>query len=233
MRRLELFWLTLVLASCQFSNTDWEFFESGIREDSGGRVDESRLREARNQVEKYKSSIDRLILETQWHGDALRFLGDEYFRRQMYGPAQQAYSRALEILPGSFSLWYRLALSHAQLATLALDPDERKGRSLLAVRAYNRALGIEANHTASLYGLSILHVFELSEPDKALPLLDRLLNIEPRNTRALFVRARARFETGDLEGAVRDYDAIINFSSDPGEQESARRNRNTILGGVR
>lgn len=233
MTRFKFLLVASILASCQLSNTDWDFFESGIREDAGGRLDQTRLEEAKKQVEKYKSSIDRLILETQWHGDALRFLGDEYFRRQMFGPAQEAYTKALEILPGSFSLWYRLALSHAQLATLALDPDARKARSLLAARAYNRALEIESNHTASLYGLSILHVFELGEPEKALPLLNRLLEIEPRNTRALFVRARARYETADLEGAVKDYDAIVNYSTDPGEQEKARRNRNTILGGVR
>jgi len=227
-------WLVVgLLASCQFQNTDWELFESGLREDARGQLSSSRLEEAKAQVERYRSTINRLILETQWEADALRFLADEYFRRQMYAPALEAYQKALEILPTSFSLWYRLALTHAQLATLSLEPDERKQRSQMAAQAYNRALSLEPDHTASLYGLSILYVFELLEPEKALPLLDRHLRIESRNTRALFVRARARFETGNIEGAVKDYDAIIQYSTDPTEQENARRNRNTVLGSVR
>lgn len=233
MGRLSLVLALALSASCQLRHTDWEFFESGLREDARGRLDPARLEEAKRQVERYRSTIDRLILETRWEADALRFLGDEYFRREMFGPALEAYGKALEVIPSSFSLWYRLALSHAQLATLALDPDQRRSRALLAARAYEKALSIEPDHTASLYGLSILHVFELSEPQRALPLLDRLLRIENRNTRALFVRARARYETGDLEGAVQDYDAIIQYSEDAQERESARRNRSTVLGGVR
>lgn len=223
----------VLLVSCQRDLGDWEFFESGLREEARDQLDPARLEEARRRVEEQRQLIDRLILETQWHADALRFLGDAYFRRRMFAPATQVYAKALEILPDSYSLWYRLALAHAQLATLELDPDGRKARSRLAARAYERALALEPNHAASLYGLAIIQVFELNNPREALPLLDRLLNLETRNTRALFVRARARFETGDIEGAVKDYDAILRYSTDPAEQESARRNRSAVLGAAR
>ncbi len=208
------------------------FFQSGLREDNGGVLDPARLEEAQTNVAEHKSVIDKLMLETAWNGDALRYLGDEYFRRDMFAPALTAYAQALQIIPTSFSLWYRSGLAHAQLATLELDPDARKARSMMAARAYEKALSFEPDHGSSLYGLGILYVFELGEPAKALVPLDRLLEKETQNTRAYFVRARARFEVGDIEGAIRDYDAIIQYSKDSAEKEKARRNRSEVLGGV-
>lgn len=218
--------------SCQASDPDWDFFNNGLRDDAGGQLSEERLEEARQKVREQRSAIDKVILETQWHADALRFLGDELFRREMFGPAIEAYAEALKVIPSSFSLWYRLGLSHAQLATLELDPDARRNRARMAATAYEKCIAIEGSHTSSRYGLAILLVFELGSPSQALPHLNRVLELEPRNTRALFVRARARYETNDLEGAIQDYDKIIEYSTDPSEQESARRNRSAVLGGV-
>ena len=80
-----------------------------------------------------------------------------------------------------------------------------------------------------MYGLGVLYVFDLDESEKAIPLLEKLLTIETRNTDAMMILARAYYQNYDFDSAVALYDKIISISTSPEKKAAAEANKRQAL----
>ena len=99
----------------------------------------------------------------------------------------------------------------------------------LSESAYLRALELEPTYARALYGLSVLYVYDLDESEKAIPLLEKLLTIETRNTDAMMILARAYYENYEFDRAVDMYNKIISTSTSPEKKAAAEANKKQVL----
>ena len=81
----------------------------------------------------------------------------------------------------------------------------------------------------AMYGLAILYVFDLNESEKAIPLLEKLLTIDTRNTDAMMVLANAYYQNYEFDKAVELYDKIISISTSPEKKAAAEANKKLVL----
>ena len=84
-------------------------------------------------------------------------------------------------------------------------------------------------YVRALYGLGVLYVFELDEPAKAIPYLEKLLTIDTKHIDAMFVLARAYYSTFEFDKAVQMYDKIIATSNSEETKSNAEANKKIAL----
>ena len=99
----------------------------------------------------------------------------------------------------------------------------------LAENAYLEAIRLEDRYVRALYGIGVLYVFELEEPEKAIPHLEKLLTIDTKNIDAMFVLARAYYSSFEFEKSINMYDTIINTSKSNETIASAEENKKIVL----
>ncbi|MFW5814327.1 MAG: tetratricopeptide repeat protein [Spirochaetota bacterium] len=192
---------------------------------------EDRVQELKRTIAEYEDLVAEAIEAAIREADALKLLGQEYMRQELYGPAFDAYSEAIRIEPRNQVLHYLAAVAAGLVGKAQARPDARAEYLRLAERSYLQAVEIAPNYLDARYGLGVLYVFELGEPVKALPHLERALEISENHAPALFVLARAHVALGNVEEAVDAYDRIIRAAPGDEMRRRAERNRQLILGG--
>ena len=121
-------------------------------------------------------------------------------------------------------------MSHAALDYNASGTNEVKYNYLkLAEEAYKRAIQIEDRYVRALYGIGVLYVFELDEPEKAIAHLEKALTIDTKNLDAMFVLARAYYSTYEFEKAAEIYDKIIETTKSEDTRKTAEENKKIAL----
>jgi cytochrome c-type biogenesis protein CcmH/NrfG len=73
-------------------------------------------------------------------------------------------------------------------------------------------------------------VFELNRPEEAIVHLERYIQLQPSNTQAMFVLARAHFMMEKYKEAIEVYDRIILRTKVKTVKEEASFNRDIIMG---
>jgi len=221
--------LVLVLSSCEGGIGSYFTYE--------GRMDRASppdtVEELKAAIAEYGAEVDEVVEKRRLVGVYQRMLANRYLQEGLYGPSYEAALEGLESFPQDVHLHYALAVSASWLAEVAaLEQGEASARrmELLAVseRAWRRMLELEPRSTRALYGLAVLLDFELGRPDEALPLVDQLLSIETKNIDALFLRARLRYQVGDVEGAANDYEQIVRSSAREDRKAQAAENLRAI-----
>ncbi|MBQ5645653.1 MAG: tetratricopeptide repeat protein, partial [Treponema sp.] len=177
------------------------------------------IEELKTAIEKYDARIADLQLSQSQVGIWYKILGTRYLDNKMYGEALKAFQSALQYYPDNQNLYYYVGICAGYMSHTALDYNatgnmEQKYNYLkLAETAYLRAIEIEPRYSRALYALSVLYVYELDEPAKAIPYLERVLDIEKKHTDAMFVLARAYYSTYEFDKAVEMYDKIISVTT--------------------
>jgi len=155
-----------------------------------------------------------------------------FIDRGVYREALVHLERATAIFPDNEILYYYSGLCSAKMGKAHVEPAESAERSDWYERAeadYRQALELEPEYADALYALSILLVYETGRPSEAITLLERLAAVETRNTDALFLLARAYYETGRYERAVSQYELIEELTTIREKTERARSNRERIM----
>jgi tetratricopeptide (TPR) repeat protein len=185
-------------------------------------------------IKKYGTRVEDVTQAQSQIGIWYKLLATRYLDNEMYGEALKTFQKAIEYYPTNANLYYYVGLCAGRMAQSALDYNATGNTSLkfnylkLSESAYQRALAIEPRYVRSLYGLSVLYVFELDEPDKAVPLLEKLLTIETKHIDAMFVLARAYYSVYQFDKSVSMYDKIISIA--PANRKSdAESNKRIVL----
>lgn len=163
--------------------------------------------------------------------DALKLLGQEYMRQELYGPALDAYEQAIRIEPSNHVLHYLAAVAAGHTGKAQARPEVREEYLRRAERSYLLSIEHEPDYIDARYGLGVLYVFELGEPARAIEHLEAALDRNENHVPSLFVLARAHVALGNVDDAVDAYDRIIRVSPESEARERAERNRRLLLGG--
>lgn len=229
---LIIIFISLLISSCG-PNTAvvrrMQALEEGV--DSPTTIEE--LTEA---IDKYQHRIEDVLNADIRIGIWSKILATRYLDNKMYGKALDSFRTAIEYYPTNQNLYYYVGLCAGYMAKSALDY-ELTGTNRDQVRyyelsesAYKRAIELEPRYVRALYGLSVLYVFELGRPQDAIPHLEKIMEIEKRNIDAMFIYARALYETGEYDISVEIYDRIIDETRDAATRARAEENKAFVLG---
>ncbi|MDR1177462.1 MAG: tetratricopeptide repeat protein [Spirochaetaceae bacterium] len=191
------------------------------------------LREA---IALYEDMIEEQVNTAVKTGIYWKILSARLQDKELYGEAFKALERAVSYTPEDPALHYSTGLVAGLLArdyhdyTAATDGSQERARYYsLAEEAYRRAIAIDERYTKAHYGLAVLYVFELNRPAEAIPHLERYLEIQTRDTDAMFILARAFYATGGYDRAVELYDEIISITKDSSRRRQAEDNKQQAL----
>lgn len=193
------------------------------------------IEELKTAIEKYDARIADLQLSQSQVGIWYKILGTRYLDNKMYGEALKAFQSALQYYPDNQNLYYYVGICAGYMSHTALDYNatgnmEQKYNYLkLAETAYLRAIEIEPRYSRALYALSVLYVYELDEPAKSIPYLERVLDIEKKHTDAMFILARAYYSNYEFDKAVEMYDKIISVTTSDKKKADAEANKKIVL----
>ena len=193
------------------------------------------IEELKDAIKKYQERVADVQLAQSQIGIWYKILGTRYLDNKMYGEALKCFQEALTYYPDNQNLYYYVGvcagyMSHAALDYNASGTNEVKYNYLkLAEEAYLRAIAIEDRYVRALYGLGVLYVFELDEPEKAVPHLEKALSIDTKNLDTMFVLARAYYSSYEFDKAVEIYDRIIETTKSEDTKKTAEENKKLVL----
>ena len=193
------------------------------------------VEELKDAIKKYQERVADVQLAQSQVGIWYKILGTRYLDNKMYGEALKCFEEALKYYPDNQNLYYYVGvcagyMSHAALDFNASGKNEVKYNYLkLAEEAYLRAISIEDRYVRALYGLGVLYVFELDEPEKAVPHLEKALSVDTKNLDTMFVLARAYYSSYEFDKAVEIYDRIIETTKSDDTKKTAEENKRLVL----
>ena len=193
------------------------------------------VEELKDAIKKYQERVADIQLAQSQIGIWYKILGTRYIDQKMYGEALKCFQEALKYYPDNQNLYYYVGVCAGYMSHSAMDfgasgsSEVRYNYLKLAEDAYLRAISIEERYVRALYGLGVLYVFELDEPEKAIPYLEKTVSIETRNIDALFVLARAYYSIYEFEKSAQVYDKIIATTKSAETKATAEENKKTVL----
>ena len=185
-------------------------------------------------IQKYQGRVEDIMAAQGQVGIWYKILGVRYLDNRMYGEALGAFQQALSYYPDNQNLYYYVGLCAGYMAKTELDSSASTAKKRafylnLSENAYSRALELEPRDVRALYGLAVLYTFETNMPEKAVPLLQRLLSVDTKQTDAMFVLARAYYMTYDYEAAIDMYDRICALTKNKAKLAEAESNKKAVL----
>jgi len=193
------------------------------------------IEELTEAIGKYQHRIEDVLNADVRIGIWYKILATRYLDNKMYGKALENFRTATQYYPTNQNLYYYVGVCAGYMAKASLDYEltgtnrEQRRYYDLAESAYLRALELEPRYVRALYGLSVLYVFELGRPQDAIVHLEKIMEIEKRNLDAMFVYARALYETGEYDMAVEIYDRIMDETRDDATKKRAEENKSFVL----
>lgn len=193
------------------------------------------IEELKEAISKYEERVADIQLAHQQIAIWNKMLGTRYLDAKMYGEAMKCFQKALETYPDNQNLYYWVGVCAGYMAHQAMDysgsgsTTTRMNYLKLAEDAYSRAIKIDDRFVRALYGLSVIYVFELGESQKAIPLLEKIMEIETKDFNAMFVLARAYYENYEFDKAVKMYDKIISLTKAADIIRAAEENKKQVL----
>lgn len=194
------------------------------------------IEELQDAINKYSTRVSETQLAMSQVGMWYRLLGTRYVDNKMYGEALKCFQEAIKYYPNNQNLFYYVGVCAGYMSKASLDygatgtHNQKYNYLKLAEEAYLRALEIDGRYTNAMYGLSVVYLYELEEPDKAIPLLEKLLSIDTRHFDAMFALARAYVDVYEYDKAIQMYDKIIDSTKSEELLSHAKENRLKLMG---
>lgn len=193
------------------------------------------IEELKDAIKKYQERVADVQLAQSQIGIWYKILGTRYLDNKMYGEALKAFQEALTYYPDNQNLYYYVGVCAGYMSHAALDYNARGNNEVkynylkLAEEAYLRAIAIEDRYVRALYGLGVLYVFELDEPEKAIPYLEKAISIDTKNLDTMFVLARAYYSSYEFDKSIAMYDKIIETTKSDDTKKTAEENKKIVL----
>ena len=188
-------------------------------------------------IKKYEARAMDLVLTEAQTGMWYKLLETRYLDERMYRKAYDAFRKALLSYPDNAHLYYYIAICAGYIANSELDFDakgtietaERMNYLKLSESSDLMALEIDPKYYRAMYGIGVLYVFEMDQPADAIPYLERFLDTQKRDSDAMFVLARAYYQTYQFDKAVVLYDKIIALNPNAEKTSEAKANKKVVL----
>jgi tetratricopeptide (TPR) repeat protein len=195
----------------------------------------SGIEDLRAAIAAYEEQIERHVKDAAQTGVYWKILASRLQDRKLHIEALEALEQALRYYPEDPALHYMTGVSagYAAKDTHEFPGGEsglREEYYALSESAYLRAIELDERYLRPRFGLGVLYVFELGRPGEAIPHLRRYLDISTRDVDAMFLLARAYYDTERWDEALELYDRIIKLTRDADKRREAENNRQIILG---
>lgn len=194
--------------------------------------------ELQEAIAKYDRRALDLVTTQSQEGIWWKILGTRYLDEGMYGKAYECFQKAVEFYPNNANLYFYLACCAVYIANSQKDWNvnaagttvQIKNRYLkISEESFLQALSISPKYYRAMYGLGVLYVFNLEEPEKAIPYLETFLETQTKDTDGMMVLARAYYTTREFDKAVSLYDRIIELHPNDEKVSQAEINKKLAL----
>ena len=220
-----------LLAGCPWDRPDYDDLSRRMGDlEEETMPDDERIRELKSEIRRVDREIEDTIEKVRDRGTYYKLLGLKYMDYDMWAEGVDAFTGALHVYPDNSRLHYYRAVC---LGQSGINESSRTLRQELFERAefdYLRATELDGIYTSPLWGLAILYVYELDRPRDAEPVLDRLMDIEPSNEKAILLRAELYKAAGDKMRALELYHRLQVDGKDKEIKQEAIQ-RAAALGG--
>jgi tetratricopeptide (TPR) repeat protein len=189
----------------------------------------------RNAIALYEKQIDAHVKDAAQTASYWKILAIRLQDRNLHNLALDALERAIFYNPTDPLLYYATGVSAGYVAKHYLDfssranDQEQQRLYALAETGYLRAIDIESYYTRPYYGIGVLYTFELDRPGDAIPYLERYLELTVNDTDAMFVLARAYYDTEAFQRAIDLYDRIMVIAREDQKRHEAWNNKQQIM----
>jgi len=221
-----------VLASCG-QNKDMNSLLSLESRSAKGATPQS-PEDLKKGIAQFSADVDKIVELKERTGIYYKLLGSRYEAKKMYGEAYEAYLSAIDFYPANETLYYHAGLCAGYIAKSkeAKGPDglaEKQKWFATCESSYRRALDLSPRYASALYGLAVLYEFELNRPADALPLAQRVLEVETKNVDAMLLLGRIYYSLGRNQEAVDTYGKVIDTTKVKAKKDAAEANRQRIM----
>jgi len=219
------------LAGCRQAGAGW--LEPLKTLEPGGTPTNAAIEELKKGIDRYQAEVDRKVSAAQNLGVYWKMLALKYVDNGMYGLALDALDEAVAVYPENPILFQYMGISAARTAKgMVADASEQARLFARSEAAYRRAVFLDPAYVDALYGLAVLLALELGRTGEAEPLLDTVLEKEPKNLDALFLLGRIAYSQGRYEDAVECYDRILAAQPPDALRDQAARNKQQAMGAL-
>ncbi|MDX9799961.1 MAG: tetratricopeptide repeat protein [Spirochaetia bacterium] len=191
----------------------------------------AREKELKETISEYRDILEKKVDAARNLGTYHKTLGKLYLDNRMYLLAIEQFTEAIKIDNENPVLFYYAALAHARYAKSLMSETEKFANFIEAEKFYLRTLELNINFHKALYALSVLYVFELDQPDKAVSYLEQLLETQRSDYEAMFLLANAYIRIGLSDMAVEMYDRIIKNTKNSAYKDQAEANKKKLMDG--
>ncbi len=186
--------------------------------------------ETQRRIDKLEDELNQIILGVGDLEVLYATLGVKYLDLTMYGPAEEAFSKAIGIDPRNYNLYYGRALARGNLAKTRSREEKRNADLLAAEADYLRVIELNRAYPLPYYGLAILYIYEFDRPFEAEPLLSYYVEKEPGDGRALLLYAQLLRQMGRNNRAAEQYSRILALEGYEEEKAQARAQLGAVRG---
>ncbi len=194
------------------------------------------IEEIKDAIEKYQTRVQDIQLANSQIGIWYKMLGCRYVDNNMFGEALKAFQSALDYYPNNPNLYYYVGLCSGYMYHKEKDGTgnmEQANKYLtLAENGYLRAIQLDDRYVKAMYGISIIYVYEMVEPEKAIPYLEKLLTIDTKNMDALSVLATAYYLNEEFDKTLEILDKIIETTKSAETRSIAEEKKKAVLEGM-
>ena len=195
------------------------------------------IEDLRKAIALYESQIERNVQEGAQTGIYWKILAIRLADKGLDNGALEAFEKAIYYNSGDPVIFYLTGISAAKVAHnkvgfTANDREEKERYYQLSENSYLQALRLDETYTKAMYGLAVLYAFELDRPQDAVYQLDRYLQIQPSDTSAMFVLARAYYMMRKYSTAIETYERIAAQTKDKKIKEEAFKNMEIVRGAM-
>lgn len=194
-------------------------------------LDNAKIKDLEKKINTAQAVVEEKVKAAIELGVYYKLIGLEYLDEKMYSYALSSFQKAITIYPSNHILYYYSGICAGNIAKVSVDSAEKTRYFSLAEEYYKKALYFKSRYVDAMYGLGILYVYELDEPEKAVQYIENILEIEPRNTEAMFVLANAYTRLGEIDAAIDLCDQIIKYTSFDDRKKAATNLKQMLMGG--
>jgi len=191
------------LTSCK--GKPWDLYKA---KKLSSKNDLAALKEARNIYLKYANSD---INAKEGLKAVDKYIGEYLYLNQNFNDAIPYLKESLNIDPNQYLVNYYLGVCYANLYSSEVVPTLKKEYKNLAIFHYKKAISLAPNQESPHYALGVFYYFALKDYDNAEIEIDNTLKINPKNVRALFVKAQLQYLNGELQNCYNTYQSILQL----------------------
>ena len=186
------------------------------------------IQDIEKSIKKYQKEVERKMEATAQLGIYYKMLAAQYMENSMFNMALDSLKSAIEIYNENPILFFLSGVCAGNVSRSVMVEEEKDYWIKQSFQYYSRAIQLDSDYVDALYGLAVLLIFEMGMPEQAISHLETVNKLQRNNIDAMFLLARAYYETGSLEAALELYSLIISLTKVEKTREQAEVNKSRI-----